>query len=38
MQDLPISNPDPTPKPNNRKKKLHGASNRLKTSPKTIKR
>ena len=38
MQDLPLGNPDPAPKPSGRKKKLHGAGNRLETGPETAKR
>ena len=38
IQDLPLNNPDPAPKPGGRKKKLHGVSNRLETGPETAKR
>jgi hypothetical protein len=38
MQDLPLGNPNFTPKPDGRKKKLYGAGNRLETGPETIKR
>jgi hypothetical protein len=38
MQDLPLGNPNPAPKPDSRKKKLHGAGNRLETGPETTKR
>jgi hypothetical protein len=37
IQNLPLGNPDPTPKPSSRKKKLHGVSNHLKTGPETAK-
>ena len=38
VQDLPLGNPDPAPKPSGRKKKLHSAGNRLETGPETAKR
>jgi hypothetical protein len=38
MQDLPLGNPNSTPKPGGRKKKLYGAGNRLETGPETVKR
>ena len=38
IQDLPLGNPDPAPKPSGRKKKLHDISNRLETGPKTTKK